>query len=51
MPPVSTAFAHREVAQSSPVVLLPFIVNQAHEDVSWLGDFERCLAWTILADV
>jgi hypothetical protein len=32
------------------VVVLPFIVNQAREDVSWLGDFERCMAWTILAE-
>src|ERR1035437_3979223 len=30
------------------VVVLPFIVNQTREDVSWLGDFERCMAWTIL---
>ena len=31
------------------VVVLPFIVNQVREDVSWLGDFERCMARTILA--
>jgi hypothetical protein len=32
------------------VVLLPFIVNQSRDDVSWLGDFERCMAWTILEE-
>jgi len=32
------------------VVLLPFIVNQRREDMGWLGDFERCMAWTILAN-
>jgi len=31
------------------VVVMPFIVNQAREDVAWLGDFERCMAWTILS--
>ena len=31
------------------VVLLPPLLNQSRDDVGWLGDFERCLAWTILA--
>jgi hypothetical protein len=30
------------------VVLLPSLLNQSRDDVGWLGDFERCLAWTIL---
>ena len=30
------------------VVAMPFIPNQSHDDVGWLGDFERCMAWTIL---
>jgi hypothetical protein len=33
------------------VVLLPSLLNQSRDDVGWLGDFERCMAWTILADV
>ena len=32
------------------VVVLPFIVNQVREDISWLGDFERCLGVAILED-
>lgn len=32
------------------VVVLPFILNQSRDDVGWLGDFERCMAWTILED-
>jgi hypothetical protein len=32
------------------VVVLPFILNQSHDDVAWLGDFERCMAWAILED-
>ena len=32
------------------VVVLPFILNQSRDDVGWLGDFERCMAWTILAE-
>ena len=31
------------------VVLLPSLLNQTQGDVGCLGDFERCLAWTILA--
>ena len=31
------------------VVLLPSLLNQSRGDVGWLGDFERCMAWTILA--
>jgi hypothetical protein len=31
------------------VVLLPSLLNQSRDDIGWLGDFERCLAWTILA--
>ena len=31
------------------VVLLPSLLNQSRDDVGWLGDFERCMAWTILA--
>jgi hypothetical protein len=30
------------------VVLLPSLLNQSRDDVGWLGDFERCFAWTIL---
>jgi hypothetical protein len=30
------------------VVLLPSLLNQSRDDVGWLGDFERCMAWTIL---
>jgi hypothetical protein len=32
------------------VVVMPFITNQIREDVSWFGDFERCMAWTILEE-
>ena len=32
------------------VLLWPWIVYQSRDDVSWLGDFERCMAWTILAE-
>jgi hypothetical protein len=31
------------------VVLLPSLLNQSRDDVGWLGDFELCMAWTILA--
>lgn len=27
------------------VVLLPGVADLAPEDIAWLGDFERCLAW------
>jgi hypothetical protein len=30
------------------VVILPGLATSAQSDVSWLGDFERCLAQTIL---
>ena len=30
------------------VAVLPFILNQTRDDIYWLGDFERCMAWTIL---
>jgi hypothetical protein len=30
------------------VVLLPGIAVQRREDIAWLGDFERCLAFAIL---
>jgi hypothetical protein len=30
------------------VVLLPSLALTARSDVGWLGDFERCLAWTII---
>jgi hypothetical protein len=30
------------------VVLLPSLLNQSRNDVGWLGDFERCMAWAIL---
>jgi hypothetical protein len=30
------------------VVILPGLALSAQTDVSWLGDFERCLAFTIL---
>jgi hypothetical protein len=30
------------------VVILPGLATSAQSDVSWLGDFERCLAFTIL---
>lgn len=30
------------------VVILPAIALTARDDIGWLGDFERCLAWTIL---
>lgn len=30
------------------VVLLPTVVMVPPEDLDWLGDFERCLAWGIL---
>jgi len=30
------------------VVILPALALSAQSDVSWLGDFERCLAFTIL---
>ena len=33
------------------VVILPGIVAQRHEDISWLGDFERCLAFAILQKI
>jgi hypothetical protein len=32
------------------VVLLPGLVNTASDDISWLGDFEKCLAITIVTD-
>ena len=32
------------------VVLLPSLLNQSRDDVGWLGDFERCMAWTILEE-
>jgi hypothetical protein len=32
------------------VVLLPSLLNQRRDDIGWLGDFERCMAWTIIAD-
>jgi hypothetical protein len=32
------------------VVLLQSLLTQSRNDVSWLGDFERCLAWTILSE-
>lgn len=31
------------------VVLLPGLMATARQDVSWLGDFERCFAWAIMA--
>jgi hypothetical protein len=30
------------------MVILPGLALSAQSDVSWLGDFERCLAFTIL---
>lgn len=30
------------------VVLLPGMLLQAKNDIGWLGDFERCMAWTII---
>ena len=30
------------------VVILPPIHTLRREDIGWLGDFERCLAWAIL---
>lgn len=32
------------------VVILPSLVLTARGDVGWLGDFERCLAWTIVEE-
>jgi hypothetical protein len=40
-----------EMPQELPwlgVVILPGLALSAQSDVSWLGDFERCLAQTIL---
>ena len=37
-----------EVLQWLAVVILPSLLNKSRDDVGWLGDFERCLAWTIL---
>jgi len=32
------------------VVIWPAILSQARNDVAWLGDFERCMGWTILEE-
>ena len=32
------------------VVLLPTVAIVPPEDLDWLGDFERCLAWAIIED-
>ena len=33
------------------VVLLPGVAAQRNEDISWLGDFERCMAFAILNQI
>ena len=33
------------------VVLLPSLLHQRADDVGWLGDFERCMAWTVLDSI
>lgn len=33
------------------VVILPSLAMLTQSDMSWLGDFERCMAWTIAWDV
>jgi len=32
------------------VMIHPWIIYQSKYDISWLGDFERCLAWTLIDD-
>lgn len=32
------------------VVLLPTVVTIPPEDLGWLGDFQRCLAWGIIEE-
>lgn len=40
-----------ERPESTPwlaVVILPTILLESRNDISWLGDFERCFAWALL---
>ena len=51
-PELAAPGKHAEKPAALPwlaVVALPYIVNQRLDDVYWLGDFERSMAWTILA--
>ena len=40
-----------ERPESTPwlaVVVLPTIILESRSDIGWLGDFERCFAWTLI---
>jgi hypothetical protein len=39
-----------EVLPWLAVVLLPGMLAQTFDDIGWLEDFERCMAWAILTD-
>ncbi|HEY2952946.1 MAG TPA: hypothetical protein VGK40_10200 [Verrucomicrobiae bacterium] len=52
-PQIMAPANHAEKPDALPwlaVVWMPSLPNQRHDDIAWLGKFERCMAWTIVPD-